>query len=513
MKTWVRRSLNVGVLSAGFLLFTGTAANADMGSGSNVGLLNGTQLDSGIQVPVNLCGNAIGLIGGAGAQCDGGGAAALSGGGSGGGAMNSRGNLGALNGTQLGSTIQVPIAACGNSIGALLGSAGASCGGGGAAAGSGHWWNNDDDDDNGGGSGGYTGSSSYDEKSRPGGTARRIGAFDRTWSTGTGGTMNSVGNTGVLNGTQLNSVIQVPVNVCGNAIGLLGGAGASCSGGGAAALSGGGAGGGAMNSAGGFGIGNGTQVKSLIQVPVNVCGNAIGGLFGNAAASCDGGGAAAGSGSWWNGDDSDDSDDNDGDDGDGDNGGDDPYYEEPTGAGNAHSHGAVNAAHKAATKAAKAAKKLAAATVVDENARGAQTRNKSAANKARGNNMGAKPRRHPGLGLGGGLGTLGLGRPFGTWHHGHNGGGGSSNGYGGNGSGNGSGGGSGWWWGNGGGGAFDTDGCGGGSMSSVGNFGLLNGTQIGSGIQIPVNITGNAIGILGSAGAVSNGGGAAALSC
>src|SRR4051794_25800944 len=61
MKTWVRKSLNVGVLSAGFLLVSGGAAHADWTTGYNAGLLDGNQLDTKLQVPVDVSGNALGL--------------------------------------------------------------------------------------------------------------------------------------------------------------------------------------------------------------------------------------------------------------------------------------------------------------------------------------------------------------------------------------------------------------------------------------------------------------------
>ena len=63
MKTWVRKSLNVGVLSAGFLLISGGAAHADWTTGYNAGLLNGNQFDTTLQVPINISGNAISLFG------------------------------------------------------------------------------------------------------------------------------------------------------------------------------------------------------------------------------------------------------------------------------------------------------------------------------------------------------------------------------------------------------------------------------------------------------------------
>jgi hypothetical protein len=153
MKTWVRRTARVGILSAGFLLLAGTAsaANAsplDMGpsqsassadgandgqvSADNKGLVNGTQVSIPIQVPVNVCGNGVGVIGvgvGVSGNCDDG---AVNGSGAStesahttedADAANdgqvSAGNQGILNGTQVSAPIQVPVNVCGNGVGVI----------------------------------------------------------------------------------------------------------------------------------------------------------------------------------------------------------------------------------------------------------------------------------------------------------------------------------------------------------------------------------------------------------
>jgi hypothetical protein len=140
MKTWVRRSINAGALTAGALLATGAgAAHAAVPNGlasgaDNIGILNGTQLAAPIQAPVNLCGNAIAVGGAAKSDCVGGATA-----------LNPewgfshyakghdkkrqavRRNVGILNGTQLIAPIQVPVNVCGVAI-AVLGNAEASCG-------------------------------------------------------------------------------------------------------------------------------------------------------------------------------------------------------------------------------------------------------------------------------------------------------------------------------------------------------------------------------------------------
>src|SRR3954462_6664791 len=70
MKTWVRKTLSVGILAAGALLFVPGAAHAGghgtgtaQVTGANNGILNGTQIAVPINVPINVCGNALGILG------------------------------------------------------------------------------------------------------------------------------------------------------------------------------------------------------------------------------------------------------------------------------------------------------------------------------------------------------------------------------------------------------------------------------------------------------------------
>ncbi|MDG4822214.1 chaplin family protein [Asanoa sp. WMMD1127] len=294
MKTWVRKSISVGVMAAGGLLTAQAAAQADIVTTNNFGALNGTQVVVPIQAPINLCGNSIALIGGAFADC-GGGAVAVNGGGgqedpddngydsrrhaddefakaaegqkkkhaknnrgaalAGGSNIVSSGNYGLLNGTQVVVPIQAPINIAGNAIG-IIGGAFASADGGAVAV---------------------------NESARAESTSREEA------------NLVSTNNFGALNGTQLYAPIQVPINVCGNAIALIGGAFASCGGGAVAvnesAREEGGREEANLISANNFGLLNGTQLYAPIQIPINVCGNAIA-LIGGAFASC-GGGAIA----------------------------------------------------------------------------------------------------------------------------------------------------------------------------------------------------------------------------
>ncbi|WP_238012805.1 chaplin family protein [Dactylosporangium sp. AC04546] len=72
MKRWLIRSVQVAALSLGGLALTGTAAHADWHSGPNVGFFNGNQTSTTVQVPVNICGNSLAILGIASANCNGG---------------------------------------------------------------------------------------------------------------------------------------------------------------------------------------------------------------------------------------------------------------------------------------------------------------------------------------------------------------------------------------------------------------------------------------------------------
>ena len=288
MKTWVRKTLSVGVLAAGALLVAPTAAQAEIGmiSWDNDGIANGTQVAVPIQVPVNVCGTGVGAVLGLGAGsalCTNGAAhdvnvdddedaqywaadqkqakkakkAKHESARTEGAWMVTGDNDGILNGTQVYAPIQVPVNICGTGVGALLG-----LGLGSAECSNGAVHDVDVE------------------------SARTEGAF-----------LGSFDNDGILNGTQVYAPIQVPVNVCGTGVGALLGFGAGqaiCTNGAAHDVD--------VESArtegaflGSFdndGILNGTQVYAPIQVPINVCGTGVGILgFGFGQAVCTNGAA------------------------------------------------------------------------------------------------------------------------------------------------------------------------------------------------------------------------------
>ena len=82
------------------------------------------------------------------------------------------------------------------------------------------------------------------------------------------------GNNSIGGGNQVSIPISIPVNVCGNAVALLGGSFAFCEGG--ASVSHGSGGGASSTTSGNQSILGGNQVKAPVSVPVNVCGNAVG---------------------------------------------------------------------------------------------------------------------------------------------------------------------------------------------------------------------------------------------
>jgi hypothetical protein len=100
------------------------------------------------------------------------------------------------------------------------------------------------------------------------------------------------GNESILGGNQISLPISIPVNVCGNAVAILGGAFAGCAGG--ASVHGGSAGG-VGTTSGNHSIGGGNQVSAPVSVPVNVCGNSVAAL-GHARSGCKGGASTSGGG-------------------------------------------------------------------------------------------------------------------------------------------------------------------------------------------------------------------------
>lgn len=233
MRTWAKGTSRA-VLTAGFVALGVSAipvnAFADVTTGSG-GVLSGNQVNAPIAAPVDVSGNGAALVGGSRAVSRGG--AKVDQGGSGGGQRTS-GKRGVASGNQVNAPISVPVNACGNAV-AVVGGAQAGCEGGAKVKGSGN--------------GGQT----------------------------------TDGTDGVLAGNQVKAPISAPVNACGNAVAVVGGALAGCDGG--SQVKNGGNTGSKQQTSGVRAVGSGNQADVPISVPVDVCGNAVG----NAVAACEGG--------------------------------------------------------------------------------------------------------------------------------------------------------------------------------------------------------------------------------
>ncbi|MFD0538320.1 chaplin family protein [Actinomadura luteofluorescens] len=233
MRTWAKGTSRA-VLTAGFVALGVSAipvnAFADVTTGSG-GVLSGNQVNAPISAPVDVSGNGAALVGGSRAVSRGG--AKVDQGGSGGGQRTS-GKRGVASGNQVNAPISVPVNACGNAV-AVVGGAQAGCEGGAKVKGSGN--------------GGQT----------------------------------TDGTDGVLAGNQVKAPVSAPVNVCGNAVAVVGGALAGCDGG--SQVKNGGNTGSKQQTSGVRAVGSGNQADVPISVPVDVCGNAVG----NAVAACEGG--------------------------------------------------------------------------------------------------------------------------------------------------------------------------------------------------------------------------------
>lgn len=202
MHSWAKWSAKTVLVTTGFAVAGGGLAGAAFaGTGTNAGnvsVLGGNQVSAPVSIPVDVCGNAVALLGGSTAGCQGGaqvtGADALLGslvaGGSSAGGL-SAGNISAITG----SVVKIPIAIAANACGNAVGNATAQCQGGVSLPAGGGLLP--------GGLGGGT--------SQPGG--------------------QQVGNVSVGSGNQVQVPVTAPVNVCGNAAAILGDSSAGCEGG------------------------------------------------------------------------------------------------------------------------------------------------------------------------------------------------------------------------------------------------------------------------------------------
>lgn len=237
--SWARKTAQASLVATGVALVAGAgtaqAYGPDVTTQDQVGAVSGNQVVAPIQAPVNICGVASAVLGTASAGCEGGATADFDGAGD----LTTQNNTGLGNGNQAFAPVQIPTEVSGIA---------------GAVGGVADGWSD--------------GGSDADIESG------RHAQSDTTTQR----------NIGALSGNQLLAPIQAPINACGNAVAVGGVSDAGCEGGADADYSGAGD----LTSQDNVGLGNGNQLFAPVQAPVNVCGNAIA-ILGHASASCDGG--------------------------------------------------------------------------------------------------------------------------------------------------------------------------------------------------------------------------------
>jgi hypothetical protein len=187
---WISAAIGTAVLTAGFAL-PASAAFAQSGPNGDAGvlsLLSGNDVNAPVSVPVNVCGVAVALLGGANAGCVGGAVSNTVIADADGGSNNGNAGVASIgSGNNLNLPVSAPVNVCGVSA-AVGGFANSGCQG---------------------------------------------GAASNTLILGSGGGSNN-GNAGVISagsGNNVNAPISAPVNVCGIAAGIVGFANAACIGG------------------------------------------------------------------------------------------------------------------------------------------------------------------------------------------------------------------------------------------------------------------------------------------
>ncbi|WP_025273087.1 chaplin family protein [Haloglycomyces albus] len=249
---WARKTVQTGAIAAGAVLVAGSSNvaladdSAAMTTHDQLGAVSGNQVAAPVQAPINICGLAVSVLGGSNAGCTGGSDASYT---ASGGQLDTHDNSGLLNGNQAYAPVQAPVDVCGVSA-SIAGTSGSSCEGGSEA------------------------------------TLKETGSAQEESAAQEESGVHTSDNSGALSGNQLLAPVQAPIDVCGNAVAVGGSSAAGCEGGASATNTSPAAG--ELSTHDNSGLLNGNQAYAPIQAPINICGNAIA-ILGTATASCEGG--------------------------------------------------------------------------------------------------------------------------------------------------------------------------------------------------------------------------------
>jgi hypothetical protein len=189
---WISAAIGTAVLTAGFVLPASAAfadGPSDNGNAGVLSLLSGNDVNAPVSAPIDVCGVAVALLGGANAGCEGGAATntVIGDGAIGGSDNGNAGVISALSGNNVNAPVSVPVSVCGVS-GAVAGFANSGCKG---------------------------------------------GAASNTVIQGAGGGSDNgnAGGAAIGSGNNVNVPVSVPVDVCGISVALAGFSNAGCQGG------------------------------------------------------------------------------------------------------------------------------------------------------------------------------------------------------------------------------------------------------------------------------------------
>jgi hypothetical protein len=210
MNTWAKWTARTVLVTTGLAVagggltgvaLAGTAGNNTNNSGDNTGnvsVLGGNKVTAPVSIPIDICGNAAAILGIAMAGCQGGASVAAAHPAAGSGASGSGtpgpslGNIAVGHGTVVKVPVEIAADACGNTVG----NATAYCHGGVSLPVSG---------------------AAFQRSPRGGSTPEQASL--------------QAGNLSVGSGNQVQAPVSVPVDVCGNAVAVLGDSSAGCAGG------------------------------------------------------------------------------------------------------------------------------------------------------------------------------------------------------------------------------------------------------------------------------------------